>query len=374
MQHKPKLLRIITWLPVGGIEKRLVRVLSLLRDKYDITVCCIRDKQGAYENDLENIGIRVCKIHMRSRLDPVGLYRLYKFMKNEKFDIVHTHMYRSNTPGRIAAKFAGIPVIIANLHNIDTWKTRKHFLIDRVLSRVTDKIIAVSDAVKEFNIKNSGIKPNKFVTIYNGIDIEEFNKGFDYQSKREEIGIREDELLVGIFARLYSQKGHKYFLEAASKINKAIDNVTFMIVGEGPLEYELKEQAMQLGIRGKVIFTGLRHDIPELLHIIDVSVLSSFIEGFSNIILESMAAEKPVVATDVGGNSEAVIDGKTGFIVPPANSDKLANAIMKILNDKQLRIDMGRKAREHVKKFSLQEMARQTDLLYKDCLSRKGII
>jgi len=371
MQYKPKLLRIITWLPVGGIEKRLVRVLSLLRDKYDITVCCIRDKQGAYENDLRDIGIKVRKIHMRSRLDPVGLYRLYKFMKNEKFDIVHTHMYRSNTPGRIAAKFAGIPVIIANLHNIDTWKTKKHFLIDRILSNCTDKIIAVSDAVIEFNIKNSGIDPTKFVTIYNGIDIEEFKGDFDYQAKREEIGIREDELLVGIFARLYPQKGHEYFLEAASKINKAIDNVIFMIVGEGPLESELKEQAMQLGIRGKVIFTGLRHDIPDLLHIIDVSVLSSFIEGFSNVVLESMAAGKPVVATDAGGNKEAVIDGETGFIVPPANSDKLANVIMKILDNKQLRIDMGRKSRECVAKFSIQEMARQTDNLYKTCLAKK---
>ena len=371
MQYKPKLLRIITWLPVGGIEKRLVRVLSLLRDKYDITVCCIRDKQGAYEKDLRDLGIRVCKIHMKSRLDPVGLYRLYKFMKNEKFDIVHTHMYRSNTPGRIAAKFAGVPVIIANLHNIDTWKTRKHFLIDRMLSRYTDKIIAVSDAVKEFNIKNSGINQDKFVTIYNGIDIEEFKGDFDYQAKREELGVGEDELLVGIFARLYPQKGHKYFLEAAFKINRVIDNVKFMVVGEGPLESELKEQAMKLGIRGKVIFTGLRHDIPDLLHIIDVSVLSSFIEGFSNIILESMAAEKPVIATDAGGNKEAVIDGKTGFIVPPANSDKLANAIVKILNDKQLRINMGRKARERVTKFSVQEMACQTDFLYTACLAKK---
>jgi glycosyltransferase involved in cell wall biosynthesis len=371
MQHKPKLLRIITWLPVGGIEKRLVRVLSLLRNKYDITVCCIRDKQGAYENDLKDIGIRVRKIHMKSRLDPVGLYRLYKFMKNEKFDIVHTHMYRSNTPGRIAAKFAGIPVIIANLHNIDTWKTKKHFLVDRMLSRYTDKIIAVSDAVKEFNIKNSGIDPGKFATIYNGIDIEEFNKDFDYQTKRKELGVEKDELLVGIFARLYPQKGHKHFLEAASKINEIIVNVKFMVVGEGPLESELKEQAMQLGIRGKVIFTGLRHDIPELLNIIDVSTLSSFKEGFSNIILESMAAGKPVVATDVGGNREAVINRKTGFIVPPANIDKLANAIIKILDNKQLRIDMGRKAREHVAKFSIQQMACQTDNLYKTSLAKK---
>jgi len=370
-QYKPKLLRIITWLPVGGIEKRLVRVLSLLRDKYNITVCCIRDKQGAYEKDIRDLGIKVVKIHMKSRLDPVGLYRLYKFMKKEKFDIVHTHMYRSNTPGRIAAKFAGVPVIIANLHNIDIWKTRKHFLIDKILSRYTDKIIAVSDAVREFNIKNSGIDPNKFVTVYNGIDVEEFNKGFDYQSKREEIGIKEDELLIGIFARLYPQKGHKYFLEAASKINGIIDNVKFMIVGEGPLESELKEQAMKLGIRGKVIFTGLRQDIPELLHIVDVSALSSFIEGFSNIILESMAAGKPVVATDVGGNKEAVIDGETGFIVPPANSNKLANAIAKILNNKQLRINMGEKARERVTKFSIQEMARQTDNLYTTCLEKK---
>ena len=144
-----------------------------------------------------------------------------------------------------------------------------------------------------------------------------------------------------------------------------------MIVGEGPLESELKEQAMQLGIRGKVIFTGLRHDIPDLLHIADVSVLSSFIEGFSNIILESMAAGKPVVATDVGGNIEAVIDEETGFIVPPANSDKLANAVMKILDNKQLRIDMGRKAREHVERFSIQEMACQTDALYTACLAKK---
>ncbi|MCK5595141.1 glycosyltransferase, partial [bacterium] len=208
-------------------------------------------------------------------------------------------------------------------------------------------------------------------TIYNGIDVEDFNKDFDYQARRKEIGVAEDELLVGIFARLYPQKGHKYFLEAASKINKAIDNVKFMIVGEGPLESELKERAMKLGIRGKVIFTGLRHDIPELLHIVDVSVLSSFIEGFSNIILESMAAGKPVVATDVGGNSEAVINGETGFIVPSANSAKLANAIAKILDNKQLRIDMGRKARERVTKFSIQEMARQTDNLYKTCLAKK---
>ncbi|MDO9464863.1 MAG: glycosyltransferase [bacterium] len=375
MKKPVRILRIVPSLEMGGVERTLTSILPRLdKCQYKVYLCCLfkRDKLA---DIMESLGIPIIKFRMRARLDFDGKYiagilRLARLMKKMQIDIVHTHLYRANLAGRIAAKLAGIPVIITNEHNIDSWKKFPQRLSDRVLAGITNKIIAVSDAVKDFYVKKIGISEDKIITIYNGVDISKFQTYVNINKKREEFGIKPDEKIITIIGRLQQQKGHVYFLKAAQIIRKKKPNVKFLVVGDGPLESQLKTASDDLGISKNVIFTGLREDIPQILAMSDISVLTSLREGFSITVLESMAAGKPVVVTDVGGNSEVVKHGETGFIIPPQSPEDLALYSLNLINNQELAKKMGEEAEKRVLNFSIDRMVEKTENLYTLLLRR----
>jgi len=369
MKKPARILRIIPSLEMGGVERTLTSILPRLdKRQYKVYLCCLfkRDKLA---DTIESLGIPIIKFRMRARLDFDGKYiagilRLTRLMKKMQIDIVHTHLYRANLAGRIAAKLAGIPVIIANEHNIDSWKKFSQRLNDRALAKITNKIIAVSDAVKDFYVKKIGISEDKIITIYNGVDISKFQTYVNTNKQKEEFGIKPDEKIITIIGRLHQQKGHLYFLKAAQIIREKNPKVKFLIVGDGPLEEQLRSMSEDLGISKNVVFTGLREDIPQILAMSDISVLASLREGFSITVLESMAAGKPVVVTDVGGNSEVVEHGKTGFIIPAQSPEDLALYSLNLINNQELAKKMGQEAEKRVLNFSIDRMVEKTENLY----------
>ncbi len=376
MTAKLRVMRIISDLPVGGVENRLLALLPKLQNIYDVRICCIR-APGALADDFERAGIPVIVKYFKSRLHPFSLYQLAAYMRQEHIDIVHTHMYRPNVSGVIAARLAGVPVVISQVHNVEHWDNKRQLRMDSRLSGWRDRVVAVSEAVRQDYIKQTGTAPEKCVVLYNGIDISLFDKNKPAVDERERWGIGRQDKVVGIIARLVPQKDHLTFIQAAQHICRVIPQVKFLIVGEeegrgGVLE-KLNITIAELGLTRQVIFTGTRKNIAELLGIMDVSVLSSIREGFSNVVLESMAAGVPMVVTDVGGNAEAILDGVTGFVVPPRSPQALAQAIINILQDDTLAASMCRASRERAKLFSLDAMYENTITLYQGLSNEKNV-
>lgn len=371
---KIRILRIVSNLGVGGVQKRMVSLLPKLnKERYNIVVCSF--KSGELQHCLEQSGISVRIVKRRFKFDPICIYRLCSIMKKENIDIVHTHCHKPNTTGRVAVKLAGVPVIIANEHNVDSWKSSWQLILDKWLAAYSDKIIAVSEAVKNFYVENADIPADKFEVIYNGVDLDFWQKDIPSQEviaeKKAELGLLQDDKVIAAIGRLHPQKDHEYLLRAAREIIPRMKNLKFLIVGDGPMRDSLESLSERLGIKENVVFTGKRDDIKDLLYISDISVLSSIREGFSNVVLESMACGKPVVATDVGGNKEIIIDGENGFIVPSRDKDALADKILALAGNEELTEKMGLAAKETVKNFSLSQMAYKTEKLYEKSMGKK---
>jgi glycosyltransferase involved in cell wall biosynthesis len=222
-------------------------------------------------------------------------------------------------------------------------------------------------AVWEDTIERDHIDPKKLVLIYNGVDLQTFDSASPFRKEvRKKLGITPQENVIIVVANLILYKGHIDLLEAARKVLKHIPKALFLLVGEDRgIGENLKRISIDLGIGEKVRFLGLRDDIHQLLAASDLSVLSSHEEGFSNVILESMAAGLPIVATNVGGNSEAVVNGVTGWLVPPKNPDAMAEKIVDLLHDPQKARSWGKQGRKRVnKKFTIERTVQEHIKLY----------
>jgi glycosyltransferase involved in cell wall biosynthesis len=215
-------------------------------------------------------------------------------------------------------------------------------------------------------IQQENLPSEKIEVIYNGIDFSGYQEALKDKSLRVELGIVDGTPMVGLIANFnFEIKGHVYFLGAAKKILEKVLNVKFVLVGDGPLRPRYEEVAQELNLNNNVYFLGKRADVPTIISNLDVSVLSSTNEGFSNVILESLAAGKPVVATNVGGSGEMVTDGVTGYLVPPADSQSMANAIINLLRNPDKAMAMGSAGRDVVQeKFTVQAMVKKYEELY----------
>jgi len=365
-KKKINVLRIVSNLGTGGVQRRLSCLLPYFnQERFNFLICSFQD--GPLRKVLEKQGFEVVIIKRRSKLDFGCIFRLIKLMKERQIDIVHTHTHKPNTTGRIAAILARVPVIIANEHNVDEWKSKFHLFWDKLLVRYTDKIVVVSEAVQRF-YESLGIPSPKFHLIYNGIELEKFSRKVDVIKKKKELDLEESSLVIGTIGRLHPQKGHYFLLEVAGELVKKYPDLVFLVIGKGYLDEELKGKVESLNLRKKVLFLGDREDIPQLLAIMDIFVLTSLREGFPNSLLEAMASSLPVVVTDVGGNRELVVDGESGLVVPPKDVPSLGRALSTLLEDEELRERMGKAGLERARNFSIEKMAAQTEQLYEELL------
>ena len=368
---KINLLYLIPNLHIGGAEELLFEIIRKIdRKKFNPVIACMWDK-GLIAEKIEKEGVKVHLVGMHSRFDLITIFRIAKLLKKEKIDVLNTHLFPANTYGRLAGILARTPIIISTEHNVDEWKNFIHKSIDYFLSFFTDKIITVSEAVRNFYIREEKIPFSKYVTIYNGLDLERVNFKIDSSKVRQEFGIG-DVPTAGMFCRLIPQKSPEYFLIAAKEVLKEIPDAKFMLVGSGSLFLSLQEKVKELSLEKNFILTGFRSDVLSIMSAVDVVVFSSLREGFSIALLEAMACEKPVVATSVGGNPEVIVDGETGFMVPPKNPDALAKRIIWIFQNLEKAEEIGKLGRKRLEeKFTIEKTVESLEKLYVNVTSLK---
>lgn len=374
--NKPiHILQMVDGLAVGGAEGLVYELTRrLVSDGFRVSVCCC--EAGTLADDLMARGIRVTRLPWRARVDPLLVGRMAAEIRRDPPQIVHTHLFKSDFHGRLAARMCGVPVVVSTLHNCDKWATNPAFGISYGLTTwFGDRMIAVAEEVRDYSIRYFHIPAERIVTIPNAIDIERFaNKETAGSGLRAELGIAQDAPLFGIVARLDPQKDHATFLRAAALVKKAAADARFIVIGDGQLRQSLKELSSELGLDQAVIFCGERTDIPVVMAALDVLVLSSLYEGLPITLLEGMAAARPVVSTAVNGVTGLVVDGETGLLVPPSDPEALANACLRLIADKDLRLRMGQAGYTRVKeRNSLDQMNGRIIDLYQSLLSRRGL-
>ncbi|KKN14471.1 hypothetical protein LCGC14_0995710, partial [marine sediment metagenome] len=283
-----------------------------------------------------------------------------------------------------AARIANVPIIISSMamlvegYDVSILRKGLYVSIDRWTERWVNKFTVLSEAMRRSLIERHKIPPENIVKIYNGIEIEEYNpdlkevKNKKLEGKRA-LGLKNDVPVIGAIGRLVWQKGFEYLIRAAPEVLKKCPEARFLIVGEGPLKNKLILTGEKLNVADRIIFTGFRSDIKEILASIDVLAMPSLLEGLPMVLLEAMAMAKPIVATKIEGVIEVLENNKTGLLVPDKNSHALAEGIVGILNDKAKANFFGQNAREAAKeKFSVKKMVVQIELAYEKLLHGKG--
>ncbi len=376
MTELPTIVRMITWLPVGGIERRLVSILPRLREKgWPVRLILLRE-EGPLAAELKEKGVPVELIALKSRLDPFGIRRLSRRLKELDAKLVHAHMYRSSVPGTIAAHFAKVPVVFSQVHNVDTWESSRQAAMDRRLARWRTGTLCVSKAVQKNVCDTLRLVPESAPVLYNGCDTNLFRPDENLRAAtRAELGLSDADIAVLVPARLHANKHPlgvlKAFLEARDA-TKA--NATLLYAGGGGMEAELRAAIDTAGAGDSVRLLGRRDDMPALYNAADAVLLSSAKEGFSNAVVEALACGKPVIAADVGGNREAIDSGRVGWIHASADHAAMVRQIGEAIGDPgALRARAGA-CRERGLVFSLDQLVADTDALYRSALTGAGVL
>ncbi|MGQ9570401.1 MAG: glycosyltransferase [Thermodesulfovibrionales bacterium] len=372
-----KICYVIGQLSMDGTERQLYELVRGIDKKRYYPIVISLSQGGYWADEIRKLNIQVIEILRRKNKEFARLAKLIKLFKTIKPDIVHTFLFSANSYGRIAAILCRAPVIIASersLPEIGEGKSKFQIYIDKLLALFSHGIICNTQKASEILVKKYSFNAKKVFTVYNGIDVSAFmTKGNNNKSKQNKISSK----VVGTVGRLDPVKNHKLFLDVAKIILDSSKNneVKFLIIGDGPLKRDLEEYAQKLGIADNVIFTGERTDIPALLKSMDVFVLTSYYEGMSNSIMEAMSAGLPVVATDVGGNSELVINGKTGFLCPLGDTYKLAERIIYLITNENEAKQIGENGEKRMTDdFGVERMVKQTELIYSKILGQKKIL
>ncbi len=368
LKRPVKVLHTIYSLEAGGAERVVYHyALYHRKEKYIPVVCAIK-KGGVFAGEIEKLGVNVY-VASQGQSSAVGIIKkLRQIIRDENISVVHSHGQVANTWTIPAVLFSSVKCFVRTEHNVfyPGFKAQIHSLINRFLFFKNDAIIAVSDAVRNAHLDRAFAGKSKYITVHNGIDAKRFGDVIiDRGRMLKEMGIDDDCLIVGTVGSLTKQKRQDVFIRAMAGVFKNEKKAVGIIVGEGALRNELSELSKELGIADKIIFCGLRRDIPEILKLIDIFVLSSDWEGFPISLLEAMASGCANVVTDVGGNSEAVNDGVSGFLVPAGNPAALAEKICNLLSNKEILKETAKKSRKRfLEKFTAENMVFDTEDIY----------
>lgn len=355
-------------LEVGGAERFFIKLLkNLPQSQFDIKVVCL-SRKGVWANEVESCGIPIVSMDKKTGIDFFILFRLITLIRHEKPDIVNLYLWTAYLWGGLASRIVGVKHVIVTEQNLDVWKRWYHKLIDKFLMRWMDRVICVSDQVADFYQKQIGVPGEKIHMIPNAIDLSLFSPHVKPTGFRNDLRLKEDCFLFVCAARLHPQKAHHVLIEAVGILKRReFENFHLIIVGEGELRAHYEADVKKRKLENSISFLGLRQDIPEILIQSDCFVLSSDYEGLPLAILEAMAAGKPVVATEVGGNAQVVKTGQNGILVPSRHPELLADAMQKLLINRNLAQEMGRNGKTFIEEnFAIDKIAKQTiDLFYK---------
>jgi len=376
---KTKLLFVIDNLEFGGGERVFLQLALGLSDQFEILVASMPG--GSFSEGLKKQGTTFFNIDMTRRVSFKPIRRLINIIRNERITLIHSQGLRADFFARIAGRIAKSPYILSTVamplegFDISFARKRIYSFFDRFSERYVDRFIVISDELKKFLIDKHKIPPEKIFKIYNGIELNEYHPDNSDKSSmkiRKEFGIDKDEFLIAGIGRLVWQKGFEYLIDAVPRVTKQIAKIKFLIVGEGPLKNRLKEKRKKLRIEDKIIFTGFKSDIKEILSSIDILVMPSLREGFPMVTLEAMAMAKPIVATDIDGIREQIDHDENGLLIPPEDPEAIADAIIFLFNNKEKSEQLGFAAKKKAEeKFSVEEMIKKTKGVYEELLVSK---
>ena len=357
---------------IHGVTKLLSLYIPLFnKEKYNVFLCNLRSRDKGVEY-LEQHEIEVTSFD-RGKFDVRTLLDIMRIIKRKDVHIVHLHGYGSTTFGRVAALLLRIPCVVQE-HIYDKAIPWYQKCADKLLAHFTTCGIAVSESVKEFMVMYRAIRADKVKVIYNGILKEHFADSVTdnamHDSMRVRLHIPPNNKIVAIIGRLDRIKGHYYFLKAARIILKEYHDVTFLIVGDGDLMHELREQASSLHVESNVVFVGHCNEIPRLLKEVDIKVVASLSEGLPISLIEAMTAGCAIVTTDVGGIGEIIDDGVTGFLVPPKNEYAFAEKIVCLLRDDELRKNLADNAKKASEQYDIRTTVKRIESCYEEIISK----
>ena len=338
----------------GGIESRTPVILGINPQKYK-TICVYLNRNSNEQNFFEQKGIKTFYVSQKRKFSVfniLAIWKLSKLLKREKVDILHCHKHKPTIYGTIAAKFAGVPVIISHVHGLNRSRNFKRKFMNRFIFKRVSKIVTVGQAVKKDVLRdNPSVCADKVFSLGNSIDYGRFaDVKISKEQAKKNIGLPEKSFVFGTVGRLVPTKGQAFLIDAFAKVKQKKSEAELIFIGKGRLESQLKEKADKMGLADSVHFLGKRSDIPQILRAMDVFVLPSIAEGLPRSLLEAMAAGLPCVATVVGGIVEILGDGEFGLLVPAENAQALAKAMMQFVVMPELeKNNIIEKAKQHIR-------------------------
>jgi len=384
MQRRYNILYVVTKLELGGAQKQALSLMRRLNNEEYNIFLFTADVGLLMDEALAISGITVKRSRFLERpinplKDLLALFEIYSFIREKQIDIVHTHSSKAGIVGRLAARIAGVKIIIHTVHGWSFndyqpfWTRLLYIGLERWIGGFTNRLIVVSRYDQEKGLSNAIVSENRYSLIRYGIDYAEFSGKQGTEKTRQELGIGADDLVVGMIACFKPQKSPGDFVRLAGLINQSLPQVKFVLVGDGALRESIEDLISQYNLPNNMFLLGWREDIPEILSAIDVFALTSLWEGLSISVLEAFASHKPVVATDTGGVREVVSENKTGFLVPPGDIKAMAEKVKILLNDKSLRLKMGDNAHSSLGvSYRLDYTVNSTKELYENLFAERA--
>lgn len=381
----------------GGTKKALyLLVTNMNREEFDITLALpppaeydrfhpLADPQFGKLMRTKGYNVRTVKM-VRKKTAPIAnllaILALHSIIRRNKYEIVHTYSTVAGFVGRLAAKLAGVPVIIHTPEGLPFseqviwWKRWLFTALERFLGSFTDALIAASEAERQQATAAGILEPCKIVVIKNCLDMEGFDVDkIDVLAKKRALRLGLDDPVVGMVARLSFQKGPRYFIEAAAQVLKVVPEARFLLVGDGELREEMETLIEYLSICDSVDLLGCRDDCVEIMATFDVFILSSLWEGLPYALREAMLLRKPVVMTAIPGADEIIQHNSTGIVVPSKDSRALGQAIVRLLRNKEEAREMGRRAEDSIRqRFDVKGPVSRVTHLYRALLTKKGVM
>ncbi len=359
---KELIVHVIDRLPPDGAERLIAEVLKNRSNRYDYHVLCLVEG-GLLQEEIEAGGVPVTVLGRRNGHDIGHAIALYKWFRQYKPKVVHTHLFTADAWGRVFAWLARVPGIFSTVHSTNAWKSHIHLKVDRILSRFTDAVIACTDEVKN-TIETQGISNEKVISIANGVDLQRIDAA-PVVDIRSDYSIAEESVLFALVGRLHEAKGHTDLLPVLAKLQRDGQHFACLFVGEGELEGALKDEVKSLGLEKEVLFTGFRQDVIGILKALDFLVMPSRWEGLPISLLESMACNSPVLASRVGGIPDVIEHGVDGFFYEQGDAVALESCLKKIIEDTELRRFMAEAGLKKIhKKYSAASVAKAYEALY----------
>ena len=384
MSAKIKLIHIITRLDKGGsAENTFLTLKGLDKSRYEVSLIAgpVEDPSQDRRKQIEESGVSYIQVPQLRRninffFDFPALLKIRRLLKRDKPDIVHTHTSKAGLLGRLAARLAGIPSIIHTPHGhvffgyFGALKTKMFVLLEKLASRITDKIIALTPREKADYLRYKVAEEDKLVVIPSGIELHkcQYPPKEERSKLRRELGIPDRSAVVGTAGRLVPVKGPGFLLQAVGQVISEHPDTYLVFAGDGPLRKNLAKDAVDRGLAKKIIFTGWRDDMARVLSVFDVFCLPSLNEGMGRVLVEAMALGKPVVASDAGGIPDLIIPGKNGILVPPQDPEELARQIRFLIENREEREKLGRAGKEMASAYSDEVMVKKIAELYEKAL------